>query len=489
MEHYVTLFDSAVPAAGAGPARLAAAPCRRVHVCGCSAWTSGRRAADAAGAAERVAAPLVERGNRRSCSRSSPGAASGEYCWTLTPFTPRFVFEPTRRCARVTYLDADLWFLKTRRRSFASSSIGDAVLITDHAYAPEYDQSADVRPVLRAVHDLRPRRAASRCASGGRSAASSGASRVLEDGKFGDQKYLDDWPYRFAGLVHVLAEQELGPRALECDALPIQPGGLLPFPWPADPAGSAHRPVADLSFAETGGPARLRALRPTDPRRGRVVDRGRLHAPASGAAAAPRRMAATLHRRSATATVEVASSELPGLLICCRRPCCLPIAHCNQLPSTRGWSSCTPVWPRWGCSPCRRWRRWRRDLAPTQPVGGHAARGAPNARSHRRAVGVATGGVAPHPSEDVQRHRELLRRVPGLGRGRFQHAHRLWRRRRSRAASAADTVVLDAAGAVGSRCDVLPGGERCARLHALVGAPSTAAGPALRRQCCSARAC
>jgi len=38
------------------------------------------------------------------------GRTIGEYCWTLTPFAPRFVFEADSTVNRVTYLDADVWF-------------------------------------------------------------------------------------------------------------------------------------------------------------------------------------------------------------------------------------------------------------------------------------------------------------------------------------------------------------------------------------------
>jgi hypothetical protein len=137
-----------------------------------------------------------------------PGRSKGEYCWTLTPFAPRFVFEADPTVARVTYLDADLWFLKNPApilREFEAS--GAAVLITDHAYAPEFDQSAEhgqycvqfmtfVRDRCEPVRKWWEERCIEWCF--GRA----------EDGKFGDQKYLDDWTYRFDGLVHVLAEQD-----------------------------------------------------------------------------------------------------------------------------------------------------------------------------------------------------------------------------------------------------------------------------------------
>ena len=68
----------------------------------------------------------------------------GEYCWTLTPFVPRFVFESDITVKRVTYLDADLFFIKNPKpiyEEFEKSS--KDILITDHSYSPEYDRSEE----------------------------------------------------------------------------------------------------------------------------------------------------------------------------------------------------------------------------------------------------------------------------------------------------------------------------------------------------------
>src|SRR5215831_11122214 len=35
-----------------------------------------------------------------------------EYCWTLTPMAPKLVFDRDLSVERVTYLDADMFFLK-----------------------------------------------------------------------------------------------------------------------------------------------------------------------------------------------------------------------------------------------------------------------------------------------------------------------------------------------------------------------------------------
>ena len=71
------------------------------------------------------------------------GRTKGEYCWTLTPFAPQFVFARDEKISRVTYLDTDLYFFgspKLLLDEFSGSN--KDVLITEHAFAPEYDKSA-----------------------------------------------------------------------------------------------------------------------------------------------------------------------------------------------------------------------------------------------------------------------------------------------------------------------------------------------------------
>ncbi|MEO7338090.1 MAG: hypothetical protein ABIV63_16070 [Caldimonas sp.] len=137
-----------------------------------------------------------------------PDRGRGEYCWTLTPFTPRFVFEADPAVERVTYIDSDIWFCKDPTPLFEEfEASGANVLITDHGYAPEYDQS-DLSGQY-CVQFMTFER------SGGEPVRKWWEERCVEwcyarfeDGKFGDQKYLDDWPYRFKDLVHVLQRQE-----------------------------------------------------------------------------------------------------------------------------------------------------------------------------------------------------------------------------------------------------------------------------------------
>lgn len=132
----------------------------------------------------------------------------GEYCWTLTPFTPGFVFELDTSIQRVTYVDADIWFLKSPQPIFDEFELSRKdVLITDHAYAPEYDQSS-LSGYYCVQFIIFNRFGAEKIRSTWEKECLDWCYSRSEDGKFGDQKYLDNWPEKFKENVHVLSNKE-----------------------------------------------------------------------------------------------------------------------------------------------------------------------------------------------------------------------------------------------------------------------------------------
>ena len=136
-----------------------------------------------------------------------PKRTAVEYCWTTTPFTPRFVFDSDSTVERVTYLDADLWFQKSPSPIFQEfENSGKDVLITDHAYSPEYDITeksgqycVQFTTFNRVGGEMVRKWWEERCIEW--------CYAKFENGKFGDQKYLDDWPDRFPEKVHVLSNK------------------------------------------------------------------------------------------------------------------------------------------------------------------------------------------------------------------------------------------------------------------------------------------
>ncbi|MHB1530099.1 MAG: glycosyl transferase [Acidiferrobacteraceae bacterium] len=141
-----------------------------------------------------------------------PARTLGEYCWTLTPFAPEFVLDRDPGVARVTYLDADLFFFDAPQlliEEFVAS--GKHVLITEHAYGPRYARSGRARRGGRfCVQFITFRRTveAAKVMHWWQERCLEWCYARVEDGKFGDQKYLDVWPELFAQEVHILGQKE-----------------------------------------------------------------------------------------------------------------------------------------------------------------------------------------------------------------------------------------------------------------------------------------
>lgn len=142
------------------------------------------------------------------------GRSRGEYCWTLTPFTAQFVFDRDSEIKKVTYLDADLFFLDAPDILLDElDESGKDVLITPHAYAPEYDQSATSGIYCVQFVTFRRTAGGMRVMRWWQERCLEWCFARLEDGKCGDQMYLNDWPTRFQNEVYVLrqVEKTLGP--------------------------------------------------------------------------------------------------------------------------------------------------------------------------------------------------------------------------------------------------------------------------------------
>jgi len=207
MEHYVTLFDSLF-----APQGLALHGSMERHLTSYTLWVLcvDNPTYEGLSRLELPNVKLLQLSTleTKDLLRVKSSRTKGEYCWTLTPYAPRFVFEADMSVARVTYLDADVWFRKSPDRLLAElTESGKEVLITDHAYAPEHDQSATSGQFC--VQFLTFTR------FGGEQVRSRWEQQCIdwcfarhEDGKFGDQKYLDDWPERYRDKVHVLRNIE-----------------------------------------------------------------------------------------------------------------------------------------------------------------------------------------------------------------------------------------------------------------------------------------
>ena len=131
-----------------------------------------------------------------------PTRTNAEYCWTATSSTILYVLEKYK-VESCTYVDADIFFYSSPKPIF--DELRDkSILLTEHGYSTEYKRKLKFsgkycvqfitfkndKYGLTALRWWRER-----CLEW--------CYAYYEDGKFGDQLYLEDWTTRFQG-VHVL---------------------------------------------------------------------------------------------------------------------------------------------------------------------------------------------------------------------------------------------------------------------------------------------
>jgi hypothetical protein len=117
-----------------------------------------------------------------------------EYCWTAKPSICLYSFEHEPDLDMITYLDADTTFFEDPSPLF--DELRDAFVLLTPARDPESDGPSYVTPLLTLSRDSRSETALrwwrERCLEW--------CYDRLEDGRWSDLTYLNDWPRRFPGV-------------------------------------------------------------------------------------------------------------------------------------------------------------------------------------------------------------------------------------------------------------------------------------------------
>ena len=133
-----------------------------------------------------------------------------EYAWTLTPFACVMVFELCPQALRATYLDADLAFFDSPTLLINQMQQAQkGVLITEHAFAPEYAHGIRYGRFCVQFMTFNREPQAIAIMKHWQSQVLDWCYARLDNNRFGDQMYLNDWPQKYESVVHILKQTHL----------------------------------------------------------------------------------------------------------------------------------------------------------------------------------------------------------------------------------------------------------------------------------------
>jgi hypothetical protein len=184
----------------------------------------------------------------------------GEYCWSAKPSLCLDILARDRETRWITYLDADMMFFSDPRvllDELGGASIG----IMRHRFAPRFRSRERWAGIYNTAW-----------VSFANDARGLGALRWwrgrclewcqdrVEDGRYGDQAYLDDWPRRFPG-VHVLEHPgaglapwtDNGGLSREADAITVDGRALVFFHYQSLRVYRPRRPLGPRSALQGAG--------------------------------------------------------------------------------------------------------------------------------------------------------------------------------------------------------------------------------------------
>ena len=119
----------------------------------------------------------------------------GEYCWTSTGLSIKYCIEKFNLDS-CTYLDADIYFFDDPCVLLEEVSDG-STLITEHRYTKKYDQSNSSGKYCIQFITFHNNQHSIKLLNHWIDLCINWCYARVENGKFGDQKYLDDWTSKF----------------------------------------------------------------------------------------------------------------------------------------------------------------------------------------------------------------------------------------------------------------------------------------------------
>ncbi|HXA41741.1 MAG TPA: hypothetical protein VNV65_02390 [Candidatus Solibacter sp.] len=142
-----------------------------------------------------------------------------EFYFTATPSLPLYVLNHYPEVDRITYVDADLYYFADPERVFDEAH-GASIAIIAHGFPPALASRVIYGKYNVGWLSFNRDVEAVECLTRWREQCLDWCYDRVEEGRFADQKYLDDWPQRFKSVVVLehpganLAPWNLGARRL-----------------------------------------------------------------------------------------------------------------------------------------------------------------------------------------------------------------------------------------------------------------------------------
>lgn len=124
-----------------------------------------------------------------------------EYYWTCTPSLPLYIFEVDKEAQTVVYLDADIYFYSSCLPVF--TELGQQSIYTvEHRFPRSQESLINLSGRFNVAFQVfRRDQEALSCLKRWRRQCLKWCYFKVEDGKMGDQLYLNEWPNLYKGLV------------------------------------------------------------------------------------------------------------------------------------------------------------------------------------------------------------------------------------------------------------------------------------------------